>query len=151
MYTSPLQLIVARGVAGAGAAFIMPATLSLLTATHRDEEQTKAVGMIFVLACTVSSSRDEKATPLDWAGAGLIAGAVAVFVSGLLEAPTRGWSHPLVYGSMSVGIVLTVAFGFVELRRRHPLVDVRLFRRPDFTTGSATIMVSARRQARQRS
>jgi hypothetical protein len=56
--------------------------------------------LIFVLACSVSSSRDEEATPLDWAGAGLIAGAVAVFVFGLLEAPARGWSHPLVCGSM---------------------------------------------------
>ena len=97
--------------------------------------------LIFVLACSVSSSRDEKATPLDWAGAGLIAGAVAVFVFGLLEAPARGWSHPLVYGSMSAGVVLAVAFGFVELRRRHPLLDVRLFRRPDFATGSATITI----------
>ncbi len=30
VFSSPLQLIVARGIAGAGAAFIMPATLSLL-------------------------------------------------------------------------------------------------------------------------
>jgi EmrB/QacA subfamily drug resistance transporter len=179
VFTSPVQLIAARGVAGAGAAFIMPATLSLLTATYRDDERAKAVGiwagvagcgavigmlgsgtllhfwswrsifwafavfaaLIFVLACTVSSSRDDEATPLDWPGAGLIAGAVAVFVFGVLEAPARGWSHPLVYGSMSAGVLLAVAFGFVEMRRRHPLLDVRLFRRPDFATGSATITV----------
>jgi EmrB/QacA subfamily drug resistance transporter len=179
VFTTPLQLIAARGVAGVGAAFIMPATLSLLTANYRDDERAKATGiwagvagcgavigmlgsgtllhfwswrsifwafagfaaLIFVLACSVSSSRDEKATPLDWPGAGLIAAAVAVFVFGLLEAPTRGWSHPLVYGPMSAGIVLAVAFGFVEMRRRHPLLDVRLFRRPDFVTGSATITI----------
>jgi EmrB/QacA subfamily drug resistance transporter len=179
VFTSPLQLIAARGVAGAGAAFIMPATLSLLTATHRDDQRARAIGiwagvagsgavigmlgsgtllhfwpwrsifwtfavsaaLIFVLACTVKSSRDDEATPLDWAGAGLIAGAVAVFVFGLLEAPARGWSHPLVYGALSAGVLLAVAFGFVELRRRHPLLDVRLFRRPDFATGSATITI----------
>jgi EmrB/QacA subfamily drug resistance transporter len=179
VFTSPLQLIAARGVAGAGAAFIMPATLSLLTATHRDDQRARAIGiwagvagsgavigmlgsgtllhfwpwrsifwtfavsaaLIFVLACTVKSSRDDEATPLDWAGAGLIAGAVAVFVFGLLEAPARGWSHPLVYGTLSAGVLLAVAFGFVELRRRHPLLDVRLFRRPDFATGSATITI----------
>jgi EmrB/QacA subfamily drug resistance transporter len=179
MFTSPLQLIAARGVAGVGAAFIMPATLSLLTATHREDQRAKATGiwagvagcgavigmlgsgtllhfwswrsifwafagfavLIFVLACTVSTSRDDEATPLDWAGAALIAGAVAVFVFGVLEAPARGWSHPLVYGSMGVGLALAVAFGFVEMRRRHPLLDVRLFRRPDFATGSATITV----------
>jgi MFS family permease len=124
VFTSPLQLIAARGVAGAGAAFIMPATLSLLTATHRDDERMKAVGiwagvagsgavigmlgsgtllhfwswrsifwafagfaaLIFVLACTVKSSRDEEATPLDWVGAGLIAGAVAVLAGSILAA-----------------------------------------------------------------
>jgi EmrB/QacA subfamily drug resistance transporter len=179
VFTTPLQLIAARGVAGVGAAFIMPATLSLLTATYRDDERAKATGiwagvagcgavigmlgsgtllhlwswrsifwafagfaaLIFVLACTVKSSRDDEATPLDWAGAGLIAGAVAVFVYGMLEAPARGWTHPLVYGSMIAGVALAVAFGFVEMRRRHPLLDVRLFARPDFATGSATITV----------
>jgi EmrB/QacA subfamily drug resistance transporter len=179
VFTSPIELIAARGVAGAGAAFIMPATLSILTATYRDDERAKAVGIwagvagcgavigmlgsgtllhfwswrsifwafavfeafIFVLACTVTSSRDDEATPLDWPGAGLIAGAVAVFVFGVLEAPERGGSHTLVYGSMAAGVALAVAFGFVEMRRRHPLLDVRLFRRPDFATGSAAITV----------
>ena len=179
VFTNPLQLVAARGVAGVGAAFIMPATLSLLTATYGEDERAKATGiwagvagsgavigmlgsgallhfwswrsifwafaasaaLIFVLACTIRSSRDDEATPLDWPGAVLIAGAVAVFVFGMLEAPARGWSNPLIYGSMSVGVALAVAFGFVELRRRHPLLDVRLFRRPDFATGSATITV----------
>jgi EmrB/QacA subfamily drug resistance transporter len=179
VFTSPVELIAARGLAGAGAAFIMPATLSLLTATYGQDERAKAVGiwagvagcgavigmlgsgtllhfwswrsifwafaifsaLIFVLACTVSSSRDEDATALDWAGAGLIASAVAAFVFGMLEAPARGWSHPMVCGSMAAGLVLAVVFGFVEMRRRHPLLDVRLFGRAGFTTGSATIMV----------
>jgi MFS family permease len=124
VFSSPLQIIVARGVAGAGAAFIMPSTLSLLTAAYRNDERTKAVGiwagvagcggvlgmlgsgallylwpwqsifwafagsaaLIFVLACTVSSSRDEDAAPLDWPGAALIGGAVAIFVFGVVEA-----------------------------------------------------------------
>lgn len=179
VFSGPLQIIVARGVAGAGAAFIMPATLSLLTAAYRQDERMKAVGiwagvagcggvigmlgsgallyfwpwesifwafaggaaLIFVLACTVSSSRDDEATPLDWVGAVLIGGAVAVFVFGVVEAPARGWSNPLVYGPLGVGVLLAALFGFVELRRRHPLLDVRLFRRPDFATGAATITV----------
>lgn len=179
VFSTPLQIIVARGVAGAGAAFIMPSTLSLLTAAYRNDERTKAVGiwagvagcggvlgmlgsgallyfwpwqsifwafagsaaLIFVLACTVSSSRDEEATPLDWPGAALIGGAVAIFVFGVVEAPARGWSDPLVYGSLSAGVVLAALFGFIEVRQRHPLLDVRLFRRPDFATGSATITI----------
>ncbi|ORW02583.1 MFS transporter [Mycobacterium kyorinense] len=179
LFTTPLQIIVARGVAGAGAAFIMPATLSLLTAAYRNDERMKAVGiwagvagcggvlgmlgsgallyfwpwqsifwafaggatLIFVLACTVSTSRDENATPLDWPGAALIGCAVAVFVFAVIQAPERGWSDPLVCGLMTAGVVLAVLFGFVEVRQRHPLLDVRLFARPDFATGAATITV----------
>ncbi|MBV8180158.1 MAG: MFS transporter, partial [Mycobacterium sp.] len=74
-------------------------------------------------------------------GAVLIACAVAVFVFGMLEAPARGWGNPLIWGSMAAGVALAAVFGFVEMRRRHPLLDVRLFRRPDFATGSASITV----------
>ncbi|MGO9510154.1 MAG: MFS transporter [Mycobacterium sp.] len=45
VFDSPVQIIVARAVAGAGAAFIMPATLSLLTAVYPPEDRTKAVGI----------------------------------------------------------------------------------------------------------
>src|SRR6201986_1059123 len=41
----PLQIIAARAVAGAGAAFVMPATLSLLTVAYPKEDRLKAVGI----------------------------------------------------------------------------------------------------------
>jgi predicted MFS family arabinose efflux permease len=176
-FNDPVQLIVARAVAGAGAAFVMPATLSLLTAAYPKAERNKAVGIwagvagsgavvgflvtgvllefwswesifwafaiagagLFVLTLTVSSSRDDEAAPLDWLGAALIGSAVAVFVFGAVEAPARGWSHPSVWGCMGGGLLLSAAFTVVQLRRRYPLLDVRLFARPDFATGSAGV------------
>jgi EmrB/QacA subfamily drug resistance transporter len=176
---SPLQIILARAVAGAGAAFVMPATLSLLTAVYSKDERNKAVGiwagtagsaavigmlgsgvllhfwtwqsifwalggggaLLFLLTLTITSSRDTDAPPVDWPGAALIGTAVAIFVFAIIEAPSRGWSDPLVYGCIGGGLALAVAFGGVELRRRHPLLDVRLFGRPDFATGAATITV----------
>jgi EmrB/QacA subfamily drug resistance transporter len=173
----PIQLIVARAVAGAGAAFIMPATLSLLTAAYPKAERNKAVGIwaavvgsgaivgflvtggllhvwewqsifvtftiatvaLFIMTCTVPSSRDGAAAPLDWAGAALIGTAVATFVFGVIEAPVRGWSHPSVWGAMAGGITLAGAFTVVQLRRKHPLLDVRLFRDPYFATGAAGV------------
>ena len=42
---SPTQIIVARAVAGVGAALIMPATLSLLTSAFPKSERNKAVGI----------------------------------------------------------------------------------------------------------
>ena len=44
--TSPGELMAARGVMGAGGAFIMPSTLSVLTNSFRDPaERTKAIGL----------------------------------------------------------------------------------------------------------
>jgi EmrB/QacA subfamily drug resistance transporter len=179
LWSDPMSIIVARGLAGAGAAFVMPATLSLITAAYPKEERNKAVGIwagvagsgavigmlgsgallhvfswhsifwafagagvtIFVLTATVATSKDPEGKPLDWLGALIIGGAVASLVFGILEAPTRGWSHPLVIGCIATGLILAVAFGAVELRHRHPLLDVRLFAVPAFATGAATITV----------
>jgi predicted MFS family arabinose efflux permease len=60
-------------------------------------------------------------------------------VFGILQAPERGWTDPRVIGCLVAGVVLALIFGVIEVRRRHPLLDVRLFRDPDFGTGAATI------------
>ncbi|MEE6175360.1 MFS transporter [Mycobacterium sp. 050134] len=175
----PTQIIAARAVAGAGAAFVMPATLSLLTVAYPKEDRVKAVGIwagtagsgavlgmlgsgallhfgdwhaifwslgvaglvIFALACAIASSRDSGAPRIDSAGALLIGAALAVAVAAILEAPTRGWGDPLVLGGIVAGAVLAAVFGVVELRKRQPLLDVRLFADPAFATGVASIVV----------
>jgi hypothetical protein len=60
-------------------------------------------------------------------------------VFGVVETPVRGWTHPIVWGCMSAGVALAAVFAVVELRRKHPLLDIRLFGRPDFATGSLGI------------
>ena len=102
---------------------------------------TLAIGglLIFLMTLTIAESRDVDAPRLDVPGALLIGTAIAVFVYGILEAPAHGWSDPRVYGCLIAGAAIAVVFGFVELRRRHPLLDIRLFRDPDFGTGAATI------------
>jgi len=175
----PVQIIAGRALAGVGAAFVMPATLSLLTVAYPKDQRLKAVGIwagtagsggvlgmigsglllrfwdwhaifwslgiaglaIFALGCTVGSSRDKNAPRVDSVGAVLIGAAVAIAVAAILEAPTRGWSDPLVWGGLVVGAVLAVVFGIVQLRRQHPLLDVRLFAEADFATGVASIVV----------
>jgi MFS family permease len=179
VFGSPVQIIAARAVAVAGAAFVMPATLSLLTVAYPKEERIKAVGIwagvagsggvfgmfgsglllrfwawpsifwalaagglvIFVMACTVSSSQDADAPRVDWLGAALIGAAVAVAVYAILEAPTRGWSNWVVWGGLAAGVVVAVIFGVIEFRRPQPLLDVRLSGNPDFATGVAAIII----------
>jgi EmrB/QacA subfamily drug resistance transporter len=179
IFHNPLEIIAARGLAGVGAAFVMPATLSLLTVVYPAQARTKAVGiwagvagsggifgllgtglllqffarqsifwvlggmgvLLFLLTLTIAESRESDAPPLDWPGAVTIGAAVAVFVFGILEAPSHGWTDPRVYACLIGGAVLAVVFGFVELRGRQPLLDIRLFLNPDFGTGAAVITV----------
>jgi MFS family permease len=175
----PLQIIAGRAAAGVGAAFVMPATLSLLTVAYPKHERIKAVGIwagtagsggvlgmlgsglllrfwdwhaifwslgvaglvIFALACTVGTSRDDNAPRIDSLGAVLIGAAVAIGVAAILEAPDRGWSDPLIWGGLVAGAIVAAAFGVVEFRKSHPLLDVRLFGDPSFAVGVATIVV----------
>ncbi|WP_081287383.1 MFS transporter [Mycobacterium asiaticum] len=176
---SPTQIIAGRTLAGVGAAFVMPATLSLLTVAYPRDQRIKAVGIwagtagsggvvgmlgsglllrfwdwhaifwamgaaglvIFAMACTISSSRDAEAPRLDWLGALLIGTAVASGVFAILQAPSRGWSDPQVWGGLVAGTVIAAAFGIVEFRKQQPLLDVRLFADEGFATGTATIVV----------
>ena len=102
---------------------------------------------LFVCTCTIGP-HETKPKPVDWVGAVFIGGAVAVFVFGVVEAPARGWTHPLSGAAWPPASRWPLLFAIVELRRDHPLLDVRLFREPDFTTGAVGITVSVLRQVR---
>jgi EmrB/QacA subfamily drug resistance transporter len=178
-FHSALQIVAARSVSGAGAAFILPATLSLLTGAFPVRERSKVVGawagivgsagvggligtglllnvfqwqsifwalglasLVLLLASfTVADSREHNAPPLDWIGAITIGAAVALLVFGILRAPTDGWTNPRVYCCLLAGIVVALGFCRIELRRRYPLLDVRLFLDPEFGAGALTITV----------
>lgn len=77
---------------------------------------------------------DEMSTEstLDLAGLVLSAISFTVLVFGLTQAGTRGWSDPIVTGSLVAGIVLLVALAGVELSVTDPVLDVRLFRNLTF-------------------
>ena len=179
VFAAPNQIIAARMVAGAGAALVMPATLSLLSLAYPRHERAKAIGiwagvagcagvmgmvgsgvllefwdwpaicwsfgvaavLLMAAACTIAPSRDDEAPAVDWLGAVLVAAAIAVMVVGLLGAPHRGWSHPVTIGCVAASLALGTVFAAAQLRRRTPLVDVRLFGDRRFAAGVVSIMV----------
>jgi hypothetical protein len=67
--------------------------------------------VLFLLALTVAESRKGNPPPLDWAGAVSIAAAVAIFVFGILRAPTDGWTDARVYGCLVGGAGLAWCSG----------------------------------------
>ena len=131
------------GVAGAGAIVgFLGAGLLLEVSTWRAIfwAFTAAALALALAAVSIATSRDENGTPIDWAGGVLIGIALAALVLGLVEVPSRGWTDALVWGCFGVSAATAVLFVVVEMRRRHPLLDVGFFRRADFTAGVIAVM-----------
>jgi EmrB/QacA subfamily drug resistance transporter len=91
------------------------------------------------------SGRSGDAGRLDWRGLALLSPGLALIVYGLSEvAGHGGLSNGSTIGSIAAGLVLTGAFVRRSLRAARPLIDVRLFRRREFSAAAATtFMVGA--------
>ena len=97
--------------------------------------------LVFLGTLTVvSESRDPHARPIDLVGAVLSTATLSTFVFGIIEAPSRGWTDPVVIGSLAVSGVLALAFVLYELRLRFPMLDVRLLRIPGLSMGSVALV-----------
>jgi EmrB/QacA subfamily drug resistance transporter len=89
---------------------------------------------ILALAWTrVPESRDPAVTRIDWWGALLATTGLGGVVFGLIEAPTRGWTDPIVIGSLVAGIVALAGFVIVEHRIDQPMMPLGLFRSRTFS------------------
>ena len=61
----------------------------------------------------------------DWAGGALLAGGLLAALLAISKGNAWGWSSARVVGLFAASGILIAVFGLVELRIRHPLVDVR--------------------------
>ena len=90
-----------------------------------------------ILAITylhVPESRNEaEKGPMDWPGAALATLGLGGLVYGLIEAPQKGWTSPDILAALAAGILLLVAFIFVEERRSEPTLPLKLFHSRDFS------------------
>jgi len=59
----------------------------------------------------------------------------------LSDAATDGWTSPSVLGRFGIGTVALVAWVWVELTDKHPLLELRLFKIPIFTMSSLVTFV----------
>jgi EmrB/QacA subfamily drug resistance transporter len=85
-----------------------------------------------ILAVVPESSDDSADGHLDVLGVVTVTAGLAAFVFGLQLGDDWGWTSPTVIAGLVSGFLLLVAFVVVEARQRHPLIDLRLFRRNDF-------------------
>jgi MFS transporter, DHA2 family, integral membrane protein len=85
----------------------------------------------------VPRSRDPQEARLDPVGAVLSIIGIVALVYGLIEAPGEGWASTPTLVAFGIALVVLTAFTFWELHTDEPMLDIRFFRNPAFSTGTA--------------
>jgi EmrB/QacA subfamily drug resistance transporter len=174
-------LIAARVLQGAAGAFVVPGSLSIITASFEGEERGRAFGvwagasaatsilgpfvggllvntvswrMAFLINLPllaiayvatvrfVPESRDPDASGhFDWLGSIVIVLAVGGLAFGTIRGQQQGWGEPVAVASLVVGALAAIAFPFLMVKRRDPLVPPRLFRSRNFTVTNLSTLV----------
>lgn len=100
-----------------------------------------AVAIVVVTVRMVPESRADDRHRLDPAGLVTLAAGLTLLLAGLTEGRT-GWLRPSV-GLLFAGAAVALAvFVAIELRRREPMLDLRLFRRPDFVVATLGALIT---------
>jgi EmrB/QacA subfamily drug resistance transporter len=77
----------------------------------------------------VPNSKNPLTTRPDPVGAGLSILGLGLLLWGIIEAPSRGWSSPLIVGALAGAGVIIVTFGMWERHIDHPMLPLRFFSR----------------------
>jgi EmrB/QacA subfamily drug resistance transporter len=92
---------------------------------------------------SVRESRDPDAfRGIDWPGIALSAAGLGGPVFALIEQPTHGWGDPLVWVPLIAGIACFALFLLYEMRARHPMLDLGLFRIRNFAVANLTTLAA---------
>jgi EmrB/QacA subfamily drug resistance transporter len=90
----------------------------------------------------IPESKAPRARRFDPVGQGLVIVLLSTLTFGIIEAPSHGWTSPLILAALSAAAVALVTLLLYEPRRLEPLVDLRFFRSVPFAA-SISISVAA--------
>lgn len=102
---------------------------------------TVAAFLLLVASLWVPKSQDYSHPRVDLYGSVAVALAIGLLVIGLVEAPHRGWTDTLVLSLFACAVLGLGAFVVIELRRSHPLLDMRLFANRAFSAGTLSLIL----------
>ncbi len=97
-----------------------------------------AAGAVWIALRHVPETRDDRAVGRpDYIGAAVVSVGLAGVVYALIDGPSNGWSAPTLVGGV-VGALLLIAFPFIELRVRVPMVPLDIFSSRQFSGANLT-------------
>jgi EmrB/QacA subfamily drug resistance transporter len=102
-----------------------------------------AITLVMALASMRESRDPSVVRRLDVPG--IVASAVALFALtyALIEGPDTGWTSARILGTFTLAAVAAVAFGVIESRTAHPMIETSLLRSRVFSGGTVTMMLWA--------
>ncbi len=92
-----------------------------------------ATAVIAISLWRIPESRSVRAGRIDWVGAILSALGLGGLVIGFVESLDLGWSSPVVFGSLALGVGSLFAFLFVEAASPSPTLPLTLFKSRSFS------------------
>jgi MFS family permease len=93
--------------------------------------EAAAAGALMTGAATLPQTPPTQRHPLDFSGVATLGAGMALLTAALVEA-RRSWSSTTTIALLAAAALLLGAFAAVELTRRGPLLDPRLFAQPQF-------------------
>src|SRR5882762_3641387 len=87
-----------------------------------------AAAVVTISLWSIPESRKATAGRVDWLGAILATVGLSGLVYGFIDSVNLGWTNPLVFGSLVVGVGCLITFGFVEARVHSPMLPLALFK-----------------------
>ena len=85
------------------------------------------VAAVIFGALFLGDPRQDNPGRFDVAGFVLAGAGLSLLMFGVSEGPARGWSDPLVIAACVAGVAGLAAMAVVELRKREPMLDLRLY------------------------
>jgi EmrB/QacA subfamily drug resistance transporter len=87
----------------------------------------------------VPNSKNPSVTRADPVGAGLSILGLGLLLWGIIEAPGRGWSSPLILGALATAAVAITTFVVWERRVDHPMLPLRFFSNRRYSAAIAAL------------
>jgi EmrB/QacA subfamily drug resistance transporter len=133
-FTDPVErgkaFAIYGGIAGAGGAIGL--LLGGILTSYVSWRWTLFVNLAFAAAAATGALlwlKNDKAAdrdPLDIPGLFLVTGGLFSVVFGLSHAETTAWKNHYTIGFLILGVALLAAFAYVQTRRTHPLLPMRI-------------------------
>src|ERR1700716_1082109 len=99
-----------------------------------------AAAVIAISLWSIAESRKATAGRVDWLAAILATVGLGGLVYGFIDSVYLGWTNPLVFGSLVVGVGCLITFGFVEARVHSPMLPLALFKSRSFSAANLLTM-----------